>query len=98
MCCVVECDLETSRIGAPYIYDISKLRVNSKRQGKGKNTSEVETEMKWGEGKKRKHTKRKMMKKAAQTQGGRISSRGWGGPTQEWRWGMELLLQRGKRG
>jgi len=22
------CDLETSRIGAPYIYDISSLRVN----------------------------------------------------------------------
>jgi hypothetical protein len=28
MCCVVVCDLETSRIGAPYIYDISNLRVN----------------------------------------------------------------------
>ena len=29
LCCVVVCDLETSRIGAPYIYiyDISKLRV-----------------------------------------------------------------------
>jgi len=26
--CVVVCDLETSRIGAPYIYDISNLRVN----------------------------------------------------------------------
>ena len=25
--CVIECDLETSRIGAPYIYDISSLRV-----------------------------------------------------------------------
>ena len=25
--CVVEYDLETSRIGAPYIYDISNLRV-----------------------------------------------------------------------
>ena len=23
------CDLETSRTGAPYIYDISRLRVNS---------------------------------------------------------------------
>jgi len=22
------CDLETSRMGAPYIYDISRLRVN----------------------------------------------------------------------
>ena len=26
--CVVVCDIETSRIGAPYIYDISNLRVN----------------------------------------------------------------------
>ena len=26
--CVVVCDLGTSRIGAPYIYDISNLRVN----------------------------------------------------------------------
>ena len=29
MCCVVVCDLETSRMGAPYIYDISSLRVNN---------------------------------------------------------------------
>jgi hypothetical protein len=28
LCCVVVCDLETSRIGAPYINDISGLRVN----------------------------------------------------------------------
>ena len=34
LCCVVVCDLETSRIGAPYIYiyiyiyDVSNLRVN----------------------------------------------------------------------
>jgi hypothetical protein len=32
LCCVIVCDLETSRIGAPYIYiyiyDISSLRVN----------------------------------------------------------------------
>jgi hypothetical protein len=30
LCCVVVCDLETSRIGAPYIYvyDINSLRVN----------------------------------------------------------------------
>jgi hypothetical protein len=28
LCCVVVCDLETSRIAAPYIYDISHLRVN----------------------------------------------------------------------
>ena len=27
LCCVVVCDLETSRIGAPYIYDISSLSV-----------------------------------------------------------------------
>ena len=27
LCCVVACDLETSRIGAPYMYDISRLRV-----------------------------------------------------------------------
>jgi hypothetical protein len=27
LCCVVVCDLETSRIGALYIYDISNLRV-----------------------------------------------------------------------
>jgi len=26
--CVVVCDLETSRMGAPYIYDISSLSVN----------------------------------------------------------------------
>ena len=29
MCCVVVCDLETSKMGAPYIYDISRLRVNT---------------------------------------------------------------------
>ena len=29
LCCVVVCDLETSRIGAPFIYDISSLRVNT---------------------------------------------------------------------
>ena len=29
LCCVFVCDLETSRMGAPYIYDISRLRVNS---------------------------------------------------------------------
>ena len=28
LCCVAVCDLETSRTGAPYIYDISRLRVN----------------------------------------------------------------------
>ena len=29
LCCVVVCDLETSRIGAPCIYDNSSLRVNT---------------------------------------------------------------------
>jgi len=29
LCCAVVCDLETSRMGAPYIYDISHLRVNN---------------------------------------------------------------------
>ena len=27
LCCVVVCDLETSRMGAAYIYDVSRLRV-----------------------------------------------------------------------
>jgi hypothetical protein len=31
LCCVVVCDLQTSRMGAPYIYDISRLRVNIPR-------------------------------------------------------------------
>ena len=30
MCCVVVCHLETSRIGVPYTYDISSLRVKTK--------------------------------------------------------------------
>ena len=30
LCCVVVCDLETSRMSAPYIYDISRLRVKFK--------------------------------------------------------------------
>jgi len=33
LCCVIVCDLETSRMGAPYIYiyiyDISRLKVNN---------------------------------------------------------------------
>ena len=29
LCCVVVCDLETSTMGAPFIYDISRLRVNN---------------------------------------------------------------------
>ena len=34
--CVVVCDLEKSRIGAPYIYDISRLRVNVGGEGQMK--------------------------------------------------------------
>ena len=36
--CVVVCDLETSRIGAPYIYiyDISSLRVNTSTHCSGR--------------------------------------------------------------
>ena len=30
LCCVVVCDLETSRIGAPYIHDTSSLRVKDR--------------------------------------------------------------------
>ena len=35
LCCVVVCDLERSRMGAPYIYiyDISRLRVNAEAVG-----------------------------------------------------------------
>ena len=29
LCCVVVCDLETSRMVAPYIYDVSSLKVNN---------------------------------------------------------------------
>jgi len=31
LCCVIVCDLETSRMGAPYIYDISSLRVKAEK-------------------------------------------------------------------
>ena len=34
LCCVVVCDLETSRIGAPHIDDISSLRVNTRSVNK----------------------------------------------------------------
>ena len=41
LCCVVVCDVETSRIGAPYIYisiyDISNLRVNVMKNGSANN-------------------------------------------------------------
>jgi len=42
-CCVVVCDLETSRMGAPYIYDISRLRVKRKLTLHGRISDEVET-------------------------------------------------------
>ena len=32
LCCVVVCDLETSRMGAPYICDVSRLRVKAQRE------------------------------------------------------------------
>jgi len=35
LCCVVVCDLETSRMGAPYIYDISHLRVKARQKHMG---------------------------------------------------------------
>jgi len=41
LCCVVVCDLETSRIGAPYIYDISSLRVNSLQEAFSKSSVSV---------------------------------------------------------
>jgi len=40
LCCVVVCDLETSRMGAPYIYDISHLRVNNTHRNFFVNTTE----------------------------------------------------------
>jgi len=33
--CVVVCDLETSRIGAPYMYDITNLRVKHGNESQG---------------------------------------------------------------
>jgi len=33
LCCVVVCDLETSSIGTPYIYDSSSLRVKQHDTG-----------------------------------------------------------------
>jgi len=35
------CDLETSRIGAPYIYDISTLRVNLSTVPRGSQNASV---------------------------------------------------------
>jgi len=36
LCCVVVCDLETSRIGAPCIYDTSSPRVNTSAHCSGR--------------------------------------------------------------
>ena len=36
LCCVVVCDLETSRMGASYIYDISRLRINAHTESEQK--------------------------------------------------------------
>jgi len=41
LCCVVVCDVETSRIGAPYIYDISRLRVKCMEYGTYQNVCNV---------------------------------------------------------
>ena len=43
VCCVVVCDLDTSRMGAPYICDISRLTVKvSFRNAQTSNDLEVE--------------------------------------------------------
>jgi len=41
LCCVVVCDLETSRMGAPYVYDISRLRVNVSTFYSGRNQEQT---------------------------------------------------------
>jgi len=44
LCCVVVCDLETSRMGAPYVYDISRLRVKEGTvYGRGKRFKDAST-------------------------------------------------------
>jgi len=47
LCCVVVCDLETSRIGAPYIYDISNLRVKKTTRNIIKRTCSGRREARW---------------------------------------------------
>jgi len=42
LCCLVVCDLETSRMGAAYVYDISRLRV---KDGIDKLSPNVGTEL-----------------------------------------------------
>ena len=41
LCCVVVCDLETSRMGAPYIYDISHLRVKLAKNDGAQNSAKL---------------------------------------------------------
>ena len=45
LCCIVVCDLETSRMGAPYIYiyDISRLRVNHSLKAMNKEACKLHT-------------------------------------------------------
>jgi hypothetical protein len=52
------------------------VRRRRNRQGKGRNTSKVDTEIKWGKVKERKQTKGKRARKAIRIQEGRIFSRG----------------------
>jgi len=41
LCCVVVCDLEMSIIGAPYIYDISNLRVKCRIPSNNNNNNKI---------------------------------------------------------
>ena len=51
LCCIVVRDLETSRIGAPYIYDISSLRVKQEYSEKWEEKRSMEwSGGEWGEG------------------------------------------------
>ena len=43
VCCVVVCDLETSRTGAPYIYDIRRLRVKWHAMNRDMSVGKTET-------------------------------------------------------
>ena len=45
LCCVVVCYLETSRMGAAYIYDISRLRVNHPLSSSGEIKENVELKL-----------------------------------------------------
>jgi len=61
----------------------------------GRNTSEVEIEVKWGEGKKKKaHAKKDEEENCSGPRRKNIQQ--GGDPTQEWRWGTEPLIQRRK--